>query len=76
MESFGDIRSEISYLESLSNYLMIQLAERGEKAIVDPNHRFDIETLSRARDTISKYLESNPDPSNDENAPPKKSVDV
>ena len=73
MNSFQEIRNEIDYLQSLANYLMLQLAEKGEIANVDPNHSFDIETLSRARDTIQEYLEKTVE---DEKAPEGKSVDT
>lgn len=72
MNSLQEIRNDIDYLQSLANYLMLQLAYKGEKAIMDPNYQFDTETLSRARDTIQNYLDKTVE---DENAPQKKSTD-
>lgn len=72
MNSLQEIRNDIDYLQSLANYLMLQLAYKDEKAIMDPYYQPDTETLSRARDTIQNYLDKTVE---DENAPQKKSTD-
>lgn len=74
MSKIKEIRNDMSYLESLANYLMLQLASKDVKPIIDPKltiDTFDIETLSLARDTIQQYLEKKVE--NDQE-PPKKSV--
>lgn len=72
MSEIEKLRNKMGYLESLANYLMLQLAAKDVKPIIDPNQTFDTDTLSLARDTIINYLESTVE---DENGPPKKSIE-
>lgn len=41
MSKIKEIRNDISYLESLVNYLVVQLASKNVKAILDPNLTID-----------------------------------
>ena len=75
MSKIKEIRNDISYLESLVNYLVVQLASKNVKAILDPNltiDSFETDTLILARDTIQNYLDKRVE---DDQRPPKKSID-
>lgn len=69
---FIALRSEIDYLQSLANYLMIQIVSKGKIPELDPKIRFDNQTLQSAIDTINNYI--NQKPEHDEMAPPDKLI--
>lgn len=49
-------RTEVDYLESLANYLILQLVEKGCNPNLDPNQEFTLETIHNAIATIDNYL--------------------